>query len=66
MFIYSALTGARVFEATLPGGQVTYSWDLTTVSGAPVANGLYLCVIRVTNEDESTTRSDVYKLIVSR
>ena len=66
MSIYSAMTGARVFEATLPVGQVTYSWDLTTVSGAQVGNGLYLCVIRVTNGDGSTTRSDVYKLIVSR
>ncbi len=66
MSIYSAMTGARVFEATLPVDQVIYSWDLTTVSGAQVGNGLYLCVIRVTNGDGSTTRSDVYKLIVSR
>nr|MBN1859362.1 T9SS type A sorting domain-containing protein [Candidatus Bipolaricaulota bacterium] len=66
MAVYSAMTGSQVFEATLPVDQVTYTWDLATVTGAPVGNGLYLCVIRVTNNGGGTTRSEVYKLLVSR
>jgi len=64
--IYSAMTGSKVFGASLPPDQTIYTWDLATDTGAPVSNGLYLCVIRVTNNGGGTTRSEVYKLLVSR
>lgn len=58
------LSGERVFAQQTLGRQLV--WNLSTNNGRPVANGIYLYVIKVKGYDGKVIRTEVRKLIVKR
>jgi hypothetical protein len=56
-----SLVGTRIAGADLPGDPGRWLWDLTTSTGAPVANGAYFIV--VTTGDNTRLRR---RLLVAR
>jgi len=59
------ITGALVFEHDLTAGESPYVWDLDSTGGTAQPNGLYLCVV-VANNNGSTIKSPIFKLLIAR
>jgi hypothetical protein len=58
------LSGNVVFNQEVAGNHL--SWSQTTTSGAPLANGTYLYVVKVKGTNGQTLSSTVKKLVVVR
>ncbi|MBI1730548.1 hypothetical protein HY229_06635 [Candidatus Acetothermia bacterium] len=59
-----SLNGTLVFHQEAVGTHL--SWNQTTTSGAPLANGTYLYVVKAMGADGETQTSEVKKLVVIR
>lgn len=58
--IYDALGNIQTYQQ-LSGGEKTFTWDLTNLSGREVASGSYLAVLQFTS---TTGEVDVYKTMI--
>jgi hypothetical protein len=56
------LSGQRIFTGESAGARLI--WNLSTLAGQPVANGVYLYVVTVRGTDGRELRSNVKKLMV--
>jgi hypothetical protein len=59
-----SLTGSKVYSGTANGNSLR--WNLKSKSGLPLANGIYLYVIKIRGPDGHVIRSSVKKLVVLR
>jgi len=59
------LAGERVYSSDWRPG-ATINWDLLNDEGKPLANGVYLYILRVKDSTGNEYRSDVKKLFILR
>ncbi len=56
------VAGRMVYSCSLPASGLQSVWDLTRVDGKPLANGLYLCVVRTADD----TLGEPFRLVIQR